>query len=84
MELPGARGAYRWRGEVLALGEDALCPAACDVEDVEKTRQKLLAQLAAMTPEQIETDVYQLWEGIFCRYCRFELGRTLEKFLSDK
>jgi len=84
VELPGGRGAYRWRGEVLALGEDALCPANGDVEDIETTRQRLLAQLAAMNPQQIETDVYQLWEGVFCRYCRFELGRVLEKFLSDK
>ncbi len=83
MELPGGRGAYRWRSEVLALGEDAFYPAG-DLEDIEKTRSKLLAELAAMTPEQVEADVYQLWEGVFCRYCRFELGRLLGKFLSDK
>ena len=84
VELPGSRGAYRWRGEVVALGEDALCPANGDMEDVEDTRQKLLAQLSAMTPERAEAEVYQLWEGVFCRYCRFELGRMFEKFLSDK
>jgi hypothetical protein len=82
--LPGGRGAYRWRGEVLALGEDALCPAHSDVDDVEAERQKLLAQLAAMTPQDVEADVYQLWEGTFCRYCRFELGRIVERFLSDR
>ena len=84
MELPGSRGAYRWRGEVVALGEDALCPANGDAEATEATRQKLLSQLATMIPEQVEAEVYQLWEGVFCRYCRFELGRMFEKFLSDR
>jgi len=83
MELPGSRGAYRWRGEVVALGEDALCPANGDAAAMEATRQKLLSQLATMIPEQVEAEVYQLWEGVFCRYCRFELGRMFEKFLSD-
>lgn len=79
VELPGGRGAYRWRSEVMALGEDALYPTGID--DATKTRQRLLEELAVMTPEEVEHDVYQLWEGVFCRCCRFELGRILGLFL---
>jgi len=37
--------------------------------------------LSAMDPEEIENDVYQLWEGVLCRPCRLELGKLLARFL---
>jgi len=79
-ELPGGRGAYRWRCEVVALGDDALSPAG-DFNELEERQQRIFEELASVSPEQIEADVYQLWEGLFCRRCRFELGRVLEQFL---
>ncbi len=82
VELPGNRGAYRWRSEVFALGEDSLCPSGEEEQDLEKTRARLLAELAALSPEENEADVYQLWEGVVCRFCRFELGRILGMFLN--
>jgi hypothetical protein len=82
VELPGGRGAYRWRSEVVALGDDALYPSG-DADAQNKTRERLLEQLAAMTSHEIEADVYQLWQGVICRYCRFELGRLMEKYLRN-
>jgi hypothetical protein len=79
VELPGGRGAYRWRSEVVAIGEDAMFPSGID--DAVKTRRRILGELAAMTPEEVEHDVYQLREEVFCRCCRFELGRILGKFM---
>lgn len=83
VELPGGRGAYRWRSEVVAIGDDALYPVAED-DEREILRRRWLAELAAMTPELIEADVYQLWEGVICRYCRFELGKLYQRFLGDQ
>ncbi len=83
IELPGSRGAYRWRAEIIALGDDTLYPHG-DLENQQVVRERLLAVLAQMNPEEIEADVYQLWEGVFCRYCRFELSRMLKRFLESK
>jgi hypothetical protein len=83
IDLPGSRGAYRWRSEVVALGEDAHYPQG-ETENQAALRQRLLAELAQMKAEEIEADVYQLWEGVFCRYCRFELGRILQRFLDHR
>ena len=80
--LPGSRGAYRWRSEVVALGEDVLCPTG--IEENGKTRRHILEELAVMTSEEIEQDVYQLWEGVLCHCCRFELGRILGLFMNKK
>jgi hypothetical protein len=79
VELPGGRGAYRWRSEVVALGEDALYPTGID--DAAHTRRRVLKELAVMSPTEVEHDVYQLSEGVFCRCCRFELGRILGVFM---
>jgi hypothetical protein len=79
VELPGGRGAYRWRSEVVALGEDALYPTGID--GAAQSRHRVLQELAVMTPAEVEHDVYQLSEGVFCRCCRFELGRLFELFM---
>lgn len=80
VNLPGGRGAYRWRSEVVALGDDVLQPPG-DEEEFDRSHRRIFEELAAMSPEEIEADVYQLWEGLFCRRCRFELGRILREFL---
>ncbi|RJP79889.1 MAG: hypothetical protein C4524_04505 [Candidatus Zixiibacteriota bacterium] len=80
--LPGGRGAYRWRSEVVAMGEDALYPSGGS-EDADQARERLLARLAVMSEQEIEADVYQLWEGMICRCCRFELGRIMGMYLGN-
>jgi hypothetical protein len=79
VELPGGRGAYRWRSEVVAIGEDALYPSGID--DAAQSRRQILKELAVMSPAEVELDVYQLSEGVFCRCCRFELGRLIGLFM---
>ncbi len=80
MELMGGRGAYHWRSEVAAIGDDVLSSTEIDL-DLEKYRRRLFEELSAMDPEEIENDVYQLWEGVLCRPCRLELGKLLARFL---
>jgi hypothetical protein len=80
-ELPGGRGAYRWRSEVVALGEDTQYPSGLG-EEAEEKGKALLAELEKMSAAEIEADVYQLWEGIFCRQCRYELGKVVGRFLN--
>ena len=80
VDLTGGRGAYRWRGEVAAIGEDALKPAE-SAEEREEIFQRLFDELARMKSEEIERDVYQLWEADLCRLCRRELGDLLDRFL---
>jgi hypothetical protein len=79
--LTGGRGAYRWRGEAAALGEDASKPAR-STEEREEIFRHLFDELSRMSPEEIERDVYQLWEADLCRQCRRELGDLLDRFLS--
>jgi len=59
----GGRGAYRWRSEVVAIGEDAMYPSGID--DAAKTRRRILGELAAMTPEEVEHDVISYGRGFF-------------------
>lgn len=80
VDLTGGRGAYHWRSEVAAVGEDALKPARSE-EDREQIFQRLFDELAQMNPAEIERDVYQLWEADLCRQCRRELGDLLDRFL---
>lgn len=80
VELTGGRGAYRWRSEVVAVGEDAVMGAGIN-GDWEAERQRIFEELSAMSAEEIDNDVYQLWEGVLCRLCRFEFGRLLKRFL---
>jgi hypothetical protein len=78
--LTGGRGVYRWRGEAVALGEDALKPTE-STNEREEIFRSLFDELSRMSPEEIERDVYQLWEADLCRSCRRELGDLLDRFL---
>jgi hypothetical protein len=81
IELKGGRGAYKFRCETVAIGEDAVF-----LEEVEGDRklcrEKILQELATMTPQQIERDVIQQWDALLCRRCREELGEALDLFFN--
>jgi hypothetical protein len=75
-DLAGGRGAYAIRCEATAVGEDvSLTPD--EIRDQEALKEQLFEQLEAMSAEELERDVYQLWEGGLCRECRKELGEVL-------
>lgn len=80
LDIVGGRGAYRWRSEVFALGEDVLS-SDDTVVDPKEYRRQIFEELSVMSPEEIDNDVYQLWEGVLCRPCRLELGKLFRKFL---
>ncbi len=80
IDLTGGRGAYHWRSELAAIGEDFIRPIEA-AEGWEEYRERLFDELASMSSEEINNDVYQLWEGELCRLCRVEFGNLLDRFL---
>lgn len=79
-ELTGGRGAYAIRCEATAIGEDDILTSD-EIIDQEMLKEQLFEQLEAMSAEEVERDVYQLWEGVLCRECRGELGDALGEML---
>ncbi len=81
--LTGGRGAYAWRCETTAIGADTLPPVDTLMER-EAIYRQIFEELQTMSPEEVERDVYQLWEGILCATCRKELGERLDSFLDEQ
>lgn len=80
LEITSGRGAYQWRSEVIALGEDVISSTE-GVGDLDEFRRQVFEELSSMSAEEIDNDVYQLWEGVLCRPCRLEFGKLLRRFL---
>jgi len=79
-KLETGRGAYLWRLEFTAIGEDVQQPFEA-FGDIESYRTRLLQELADLRAEEIENDVYQKIEAVLCRPCRLELGKFISWFL---
>ncbi|MBU0519999.1 hypothetical protein KKA00_06105 [bacterium] len=79
--MEGGRGAYHFRCEMTAIGEDIGILKDTDV-DRDTLLRCLMEELKNMTPEQIEADVYQQWQGTLCRPCRTELAEALNLFFN--
>lgn len=82
-ELEKGRGAYHFRCEMTAMGEDIVIPKETEM-DRQALLQCLMEELEKMTPEQIEKDVYQQWQGTLCRPCRSELAEALSLFFNRR
>jgi len=52
MELMGGRGAYHWRSEVAAIGDDVLSSTEIDL-DLEKYRRRLFEEFMPPLPAGI-------------------------------